>query len=350
MKEKRINVSIIMPVYNSEKYLGHAVDSILAQDFDGFELILVDDGSTDGSGRICDEYAERFDKVVVLHKENGGICSARNAGLNAAKGEYIGFSDNDDEFLPHLLRDNYEAARQYNVDLVRFGRVKKNIREDGRVFLEQRPEFEGLLFRDEFAGEFVNVRQAVTVWTGLYRRSVLEEHHIRFDERYKHGLEDVQFNIQFLACCESIKLQRDAYYVWCQRVSHSTSKKFHRNYIDSAMHNLKLEMQYLQSFFEQAGTADAVQYLTDKYVFNLCDYLVNTDCPLSMRDKKKVLAKVSSSEVFGFYRPRQVKKELWNRSKKVYVIAGLFSAHRYGELLHLVQLWNHIAAMARFKK
>ena len=86
-----VKVSIIMPVYNSEKFLKKAVDSVLNQKFEDFELILVDDGSPDASGSICDEFAEKDSRVKVIHKKNGGICSARNAGLKIAKGEYVGF-------------------------------------------------------------------------------------------------------------------------------------------------------------------------------------------------------------------------------------------------------------------
>ena len=123
--EENTLISVIMPVYKSEQYLKAAVNSVLAQQFDGFELILVDDGSPDESGRICDEFAELDSRVVVVHKENGGICSARNAGLRKAKGKYVAFCDNDDEYLPGLLAENYAFAEQYSADIVRFARFRK---------------------------------------------------------------------------------------------------------------------------------------------------------------------------------------------------------------------------------
>ena len=132
-----VKVSIIMPVYNSEKYLEHAVNSILSQDFDDFELILVDDGSPDNSGQICDDFAKKDKRVKVIHKQNGGICSARNAGLDLAQGEYIGFCDNDDEYLPHLIKDNYLLAKEHNVDLMRYAKIKRVEKDDGRVIVEE---------------------------------------------------------------------------------------------------------------------------------------------------------------------------------------------------------------------
>ena len=117
-------VSVIVPVYNSEKYLPETIDSILNQKFADFELILIDDGSKDSSGVICDSYAAKDSRVRVIHKENGGICSARNAGLKIARGEYLAFCDNDDKYLPNLLEDNYELAKEYNADIVRFKRKR----------------------------------------------------------------------------------------------------------------------------------------------------------------------------------------------------------------------------------
>lgn len=119
-----VKVSIIMPVYNSEKFLKKAVESVLNQKFEDFELILVDDGSPDASGSICDEFAEKDSRVKLIHKKNGGICSARNAGLKIAKGEYVGFCDNDDLYLPDLIEDNYRLAKENDVDLMRYAKIK----------------------------------------------------------------------------------------------------------------------------------------------------------------------------------------------------------------------------------
>lgn len=103
-------ISVIIPVYNVEKYLRRCIDSVLAQTYANLEIILVDDGSQDNSGAICDEYKEMDDRIVVIHKENGGLSSARNIGLDVAQGEYIGFIDSDDyiekdmfEYLHNLL-------------------------------------------------------------------------------------------------------------------------------------------------------------------------------------------------------------------------------------------------------
>ena len=89
-------VSVIIPVYNVEKYLAECVDSVLAQSCQNYEIILVDDGATDSSGRMCDEYARKDSRIRVIHQSNGGLSAARNAGLDAAQGEYVYFLDSDD--------------------------------------------------------------------------------------------------------------------------------------------------------------------------------------------------------------------------------------------------------------
>lgn len=111
-------ISVIVPVYNAEEYLRLCVDSILAQTFTDFELLLIDDGSKDNSGVICDQYAAKDSRVRVFHKENGGVSSARNLGLENAKGDWIIFIDSDDWIADEMFKDIYEKAVSGNADLV----------------------------------------------------------------------------------------------------------------------------------------------------------------------------------------------------------------------------------------
>ena len=114
-------VSVIVTVYNVENYLPRCLDSLSAQTLEDIELLLVDDGSTDQSGRICDEYAKANANARVIHKENGGVSSARNAGLDAATGDFIGFVDSDDFIEPECFARAYGAAMRTGADVVCFG-------------------------------------------------------------------------------------------------------------------------------------------------------------------------------------------------------------------------------------
>lgn len=118
MKTLTPDISIIVPVYNAEKYLHRCVDSILAQTFTNFELILVDDGSPDGSGAICDKYAKNDNRVKVIHKENGGVASARQCGIDNATGEYTIHADPDDWVEPNMLQELYNKAKETDADMV----------------------------------------------------------------------------------------------------------------------------------------------------------------------------------------------------------------------------------------
>lgn len=113
-----MKISVIVPVYNTRKYLARCVDSILAQSFCDFEVLLVDDGSTDGSGLLCDEYAARDNRIFVIHKANGGVPSARNAGLEQSKGEWIMHVDSDDFIEPNMLQSMLKEVEKNSADIV----------------------------------------------------------------------------------------------------------------------------------------------------------------------------------------------------------------------------------------
>lgn len=120
-REKKSLVSVVVPVYNVEKYVARCIESILSQSHEKMEVILVDDGSKDGSGRICDEYAKKDKRVRVIHKQNGGLSDARNVGLEEARGEYVSFVDSDDWMGHDMIRHLFDVAVKYQADIVECG-------------------------------------------------------------------------------------------------------------------------------------------------------------------------------------------------------------------------------------
>ena len=129
-----IKLSIIVPIYGVEQYLRKCVDSLLAQDYDDYEIILVDDGSLDACPRICDEYAAAHENIRVIHQDNGGLSAARNAGIKAAKGEYICFVDSDDYWEPNVLGELMAQVERENLDVLRF-----NYRNVNEIYEEFHP-------------------------------------------------------------------------------------------------------------------------------------------------------------------------------------------------------------------
>lgn len=174
MNRNLTKISVIVPVYNVVSYLSQCLESIIRQTLKDIEIILVDDGSTDGSGQICDEYALRDERIIVFHKQNEGLSSARNDGLDAATSDYIMFVDSDDWVESHFCEKAYMASIDYNADLVLFNYVK--IYNNGTI-VKNRPDIHpGLV--TEFEALLFNLHYTPAVWLGLYRRELFDN--VRF--------------------------------------------------------------------------------------------------------------------------------------------------------------------------
>ena len=170
-------ISVIVPVYNVEKYLEECVQSILRQSYEEFEIILIDDGSPDRSGEICDELAKRDDRIKVIHQQNQGLSGARNTGIRAAKGEYITFVDSDDRIAPNMLRDLLHLSLRFDADISLCGFCKTA----DRTF-ETPPEklAAKVWSADEFMDIILKIRSNRTLHYAcgkLYKRRVLDNEH-----------------------------------------------------------------------------------------------------------------------------------------------------------------------------
>lgn len=175
-----MKVSVIVPVYNVEKYLKRCVESILAQTYRDLEIILVDDGSKDSSGDICEELKILDPRIVVIHKENGGLSSARNAGMDIAKGEYFGFVDSDDYIEPDMFETLLTAALETKKDIACCGRIV-DLFGKGKLYQFQLAESR-VYTRDEAIEEVLYLQNIdVSACDKLFKREL-------FDEiRYPHG-------------------------------------------------------------------------------------------------------------------------------------------------------------------
>lgn len=205
-------VSIIVPVYNAEKYLKRCVDSILSQDYPYFELLLMDDGSSDSSGEICDAYERRDERVHVVHKENSGVSDTRNKALDLAKGEYIQFLDSDDWIVPEATRLLVRSMEQYGCDMV----ISDFYRVSGeRVAQKGDIEEDKVMNRQEFAACMIDNPADFyygVLWNKLYRRRIIEENNIRMDVSIS-WCEDFLFNLEYIRHASSFyALQVPIYY------------------------------------------------------------------------------------------------------------------------------------------
>lgn len=172
-------VSVIIPVYNDEKYLKQCVESVLTQTYTNLEIILVDDGSTDHTPEICEEYREKYDQIRVLHKKNGGVGSSRNAGLALATGEYILFIDNDDWLEKHHIEELYKLAKENNADIAA---------GNFNIFYEDTSTFSYWLNDDTYFKKVYSIKEwfSLQYRTDFYNMSVVFT--VPWDKLYKRSL------------------------------------------------------------------------------------------------------------------------------------------------------------------
>ena len=211
-------ISIIVPVYKVEKWLAGCVDSILAQSFTDWELILVDDGSPDKSGAICDGYAAKDKRIKVCHKENGGVSSARNFALKQVDSEYLTFVDADDRIDGDCLAVCVEEMEAGKADLLQFGH--RRIDADGTVCGESIPD-PALTDAETWVktGSF-----NVSVWAGVYKTEIIAAHNIRFDESMKYA-EDQLFVCEYLANAKTVKSIPRSLYSYFRNGDSATGKR-----------------------------------------------------------------------------------------------------------------------------
>jgi len=212
-------ISVIIPAYNAEKTLGKCIESILAQNYTNFELIVVDDGSKDRTAAICDDYASRDPRVKVIHKENGGVGAARDSGLEVAQGEFIAFVDSDDTVKVQYLYNLYENVSD-GVDLVI---SNASVFKYGKW---QGEKYTPVVAKDNNFDEiFVKNILHTSPWSKLYRTSVIRENNITFPVDMAIG-EDAVFLLNCMAYSDTVVVTEDSDYLYNSTDGQLTKKLY----------------------------------------------------------------------------------------------------------------------------
>lgn len=274
-------VSIIIPVYNGERYLGKCIQSILKQTHTNLELILINDGSKDNSGVICDHWAEQDSRVKVIHQENQGVSAARNAGLNIAAGDYIGFVDADDEIAP----ETYETALNQigDHDIVMWDAI--TVWGDGRTDADTIPllETDCTITETDWTPDLLAL-MAGSACRCLYRAKCIVD--IRFPQGIKFS-EDRLFNLYAMGRCNSLRyLKTPLYY----RLMHDESAvhRYHEDYFEAC----KAAHQAMMQALEQEWNCEARyvevynRQLIGGAMSAICNYFYKTS-PLNLGHKRK---------------------------------------------------------------
>ena len=219
-------ISVIIPIYNVEPYLRRCLDSVVGQTYRNLEIICVDDGSPDGCGVICEEYAAKDDRIRVIHKENGGLSSARNAGIDIARGKYISFIDSDDSVAPDMIEYLYCLLKKYEADISIC--LHYIVRGERRWKSYDLVEEEAVGSKECLKRLLYNDGVDTSAWAKLYKKEIFEE--IRFPEGKL--FEDAGTMYRTFLAAERIALGTEAKYFYMLRENSTVSTAFNRRKFD----------------------------------------------------------------------------------------------------------------------
>ncbi len=301
-----VTVSVIMPVYGVEKFVAKAIESMLAQTFTDFEFLIVDDGTKDRSGIICDEYAARDSRIQVFHKENGGAPSARNYAIERARGKYFYFMDSDDWAEPTMLEDMVKLAEESRAQLVVTGYyidtyytdtayVTQEVSQPSQIF-ESRQAFRENSFR------LFDNNLLYTPWNKLYEAAYLLKNNLLFPNTF---WDDFPFNISVVRDVERVAVSDGKYYHFMRARAESETAKYRSDMYDKR----EEEHAWLVDLYRDWGIDNQPtdEFLARRYVERLVgciENLTNSACTLSTKEKKAEIRRIITTD--------QAKKALEN--------------------------------------
>lgn len=233
-------ITVVVPVYNVKSYLGKCMESLLRQTCDEnmMEILLIDDGSQDGSGKICDDYAQKYTNIKALHKQNGGLSSARNLGIDSAEGQYILFVDSDDFIEEATIEILQTSLQRYEwPDVVVFDGIEENMKDTKT--LRGKTSLTGCCVQGKryLLEHYQDGKLNVEAWLYLYRKGFLDKEHLRFREGILH--EDVEFTPRALLVAERVAEISDRLYHYVIRENSISTNKDKRKNIRDLLQTLK---------------------------------------------------------------------------------------------------------------
>jgi glycosyltransferase involved in cell wall biosynthesis len=309
-------ISLIVPVYNIPKYLERCVDSIINQSYENMEIILVNDGSTDHSGQICDAYSQKDKRVRVIHKINGGLSNARNAGLDAMKGKYVGFVDGDDFIDKYMYETLVKAILDNDADIVQTGFYHTD--EDGNIEDEitfKEASYDNL--DDMFYARFKENNIHVGVWTKLYKSTIFKS--IRFSEG--HVYEDYAILPMILNECKKFVVIDGAFYNYA-----SNPQGISNNPVSLSVIKSRLEMPlYVLKCIEKINKnyiGYAYRYICESGIKGYCK-IIETD-RIDEAIKKEYMGKLITQfkKYYKIYKKdSSLKKQKLSTKIKLYIFS-----------------------------
>lgn len=292
MTENEI-ISVIIPIYNVERYLDKCIRSVVEQTYKNLEIILVDDGSPDQCGTICDKWAEKDERIRVIHKTNGGLSDARNAGLDAATGAYIGFVDSDDYIHPQMYQKLYKKIKEYNADLAICGYNQVDEHTD-RIIRNVCMPIEGLIDKKDAIMNICYKGSFVVVWNKIFKRELFKN--LRFT--FGKVAEDLFIMYELFHKCARIVSVSENYYYYVQTPNSIMRREKTVSYLDI------VEGYYRMLLFCQSNNySDLLQIISAKMIAKYIEYMEKIK--IIMPNDKYRLREIRKMVLYGFKKYRQ---------------------------------------------
>lgn len=296
---ENVKVSIIMPVYKVEEYVGKAIESIQAQTLKEWEFLIVDDGTPDRSGEICDEYAAKDSRIHVIHKENGGAPSARNVAIEIAKGEYFYFLDSDDWAEPTMLEDMYNLAKHDNAQLVVAG-FYIDTYCGNRGFITDDYIVEDAVYRnkEEFrknAYKLFDRNLLYTPWNKLYEAKYVMDNNLRFPTTL---WDDFPFNISVVKNVERVTVTSKQYYHFLRARTESETSAYRPGMYEKR----EEEHGWMVNLYKEWNVkdADSAEMIARRYVerfIGCVENITNPKCEMTAKEKKQEIKKMLENPI-----------------------------------------------------
>ena len=332
-----VKVSVIVPVYNAQDFIEDCIMSILNQTFKDIELILVDDGSKDNSLEICKQIANKDERIVVIHQENGGSSSAKNTGIKIAKGDYIAFCDSDDTIDETYIENLYEGVLLHNADVcvgnVAFTRVIGSEVVSRRT-VEMTKGFFSLKEYMKYYPKYMPNAVMGAPWNKLYRKDIITENSLCFNTKVKNN-EDTHFNFQFFAKCDTVYVSDSPFYNYMDRAGvSSASKGFIPNIFDIYVMTYNKAIKFLK----ETDTYNENISFQNQYFIGLVigaiNGIINGNNKLSFIEKIKQIKNICNNE-----NVRNALKTVKFDNKKKRIVSSLIKS-RQPLLVYILFLLN----------
>lgn len=347
-----LKISIIVPVYNAEKQLHHCLDSILNQKYKFIELILINDGSTDRSGKICDEYAYKDNRIKVIHQRNQGPSKARNVGISVATGDYIQFVDSDDTIEINMTSKMVDDIND-NVDLVICGYKSVNKSGSKTIIKEYSTTLNGTYCKNDFLsnlGYLISQGLVNSPCNKIYSSRIINKFNLSFDESINMG-EDLLFNLMYFNYCEKVKISNECLYNYLLFNENSLTINYKSGFFENQIFLYNKIKEFL---LENNCYKEKNKYFIELgYVFNIVyclDNLFHGNSSLDKTQRKKEIHKIVNDEwlleSLGYFK---YSDNLQTR------IIGFFVKHKYINCIYLFlklknSLRNNAKLFALFKQ